>query len=162
MITTQNLVEGFRGNLEIIKLQAEGLSQQDSLIQLPFRGNCFNWVIGHILVNRCNMLIVLGAEDSLAGVNLDRYQRESDPILGPGEGVLVLTELLTHLETTQAQLEKTLKNETEESLQRLASVSARPEWTMAYWLFFYYFHDCYHTGQTEILRQAAGVDDKII
>jgi len=25
-----------------------------------------------------------------------------------------------------------------------------------------YFHDSYHTGQMEILRQAAGKDDKII
>ncbi len=25
-----------------------------------------------------------------------------------------------------------------------------------------YFHETYHTGQTEILRQLAGVDDKVI
>ena len=30
------------------------------------------------------------------------------------------------------------------------------------WLFFLYFHDCYHTGQTELLRQAAGMNDKVI
>ena len=162
MITTQNFAEGFRGNLEIIKLQTKELTQEDSLIQLPFRGNCLNWIVGHILANRCNMLRVLGFEEILPGVNLVRYQRESDPIQDPGKGVLVLTELMNHLETTQLQLEKTLEKETEESLQRLASKSARPEWTIAYWLFFYYFHDCYHTGQTEILRQAAGVDDKII
>jgi hypothetical protein len=162
LITTQNLAEAFRGNLEIIKLQAQGLTQEDSLIQLPFRGNCLNWIIGHILANRCNMLKVIGVEEILPGVNLDRYQRESEPIQGPEEGVLVLTELMSHLETTQLRLEKELSQETEDSLQRLAAESARPEWTMANWLFFYYFHDCYHTGQTEILRQAAGKNDKII
>jgi hypothetical protein len=29
-------------------------------------------------------------------------------------------------------------------------------------LFFYYFHETYHVGQTELLRQLAGRDDKII
>jgi uncharacterized damage-inducible protein DinB len=29
-------------------------------------------------------------------------------------------------------------------------------------LFFFFFHDSYHTGQTEILRQASGKDDKVI
>jgi uncharacterized damage-inducible protein DinB len=34
--------------------------------------------------------------------------------------------------------------------------------SIAEWLLFFYFHDTYHSGQTEILRQAAGKDDKII
>ena len=29
-------------------------------------------------------------------------------------------------------------------------------------LHFQYFHDTYHTGQTELLRQVTGVGDKII
>jgi hypothetical protein len=29
-------------------------------------------------------------------------------------------------------------------------------------LFGFYFHDTYHTGQTDLLRQVAGTDDKII
>lgn len=29
-------------------------------------------------------------------------------------------------------------------------------------LHFDYFHDTYHTGQTEILRQVAGTDDQVI
>jgi hypothetical protein len=29
-------------------------------------------------------------------------------------------------------------------------------------VFFNYFHDTYHTGQTELLRQVAGKDDAII
>ena len=33
---------------------------------------------------------------------------------------------------------------------------------LADFLFFLYFHDSYHTGQAEPLRQLAGKDDKII
>lgn len=162
MISIQNLAAAYRRNLEIIKMQTEGLTQRDSLIQLPFRANCLNWVVGHILANRCNILNLLGAEDLRPGVDLDHYERESNPIQGPDSGVLVLTELLTHLETAQQRLEQALENESEESLQRLAPYRDRSEQPVAYWLFFLYFHDSYHVGQTEILRQAAGTDDKII
>lgn len=162
MITIQNLAEAFGRNLEIVKMQTEGLSQQKSLIQLPFRANCLNWVVGHILTNRCSVLGLLGAENLRPALNLDHYERESDPILGADQGVLVLSELMTHLERTQRLLEEALAEETEESLQRFVPFGGGPERPLSYWLFFLYFHDSYHVGQTEILRQAAGVDDKII
>lgn len=34
--------------------------------------------------------------------------------------------------------------------------------TLAARLHWYYFHDTYHTGQTELLRQIAGKNDQII
>jgi hypothetical protein len=162
MINLKDLASAYGRNLEIVYKQTEGLTHQDSLIQLPFRANCLNWVVGHILTNRCNILKLLGGKDLRSEINLDRYERESNPISGPGEGVLELSELLILLETSQNRLEEALDKETEESLQRAAPYRDRPEQTLAFWLFFLYFHDCYHVGQTEILRQAAGVDDKII
>ncbi len=162
MITRQNLVDAFTRNLEIIKEQTENLSHQQSLIQLPFRSNCLNWVVGHLLTNRCNILNLLGAEDLRPGVDLTHYERESEPILADGEGVLRLEQLISYLEETQGRIAEVLARETELSLQRPKSYRGRPEQPLAHWLFFLYFHDCYHTGQTEILRQAAGTDDKII
>ena len=162
MISIHNLSDFYARNLEIIKMQTEGLSHTDSLIQLPFRSNCLNWVVGHVLANRCNILALLGAEDLRPQVDLDHYERESDPILGDGEGVLPLEELIHHLEESQIRLAAALKKESEESLQRLAPYRDRPEREVGYWLFFLYFHDSYHVGQTEILRQAASKDDKII
>jgi hypothetical protein len=162
MISIRNLTDFYARNVEIIKMQAEGLTHEDSLIQLPFRSNCFNWVVGHLLANRCNILALLGAEDLRPGVDLDHYERESDPVLGEGRGVLLLEELIRHLEESQLRLAAALEDETEQSLQRTAPYRDRPERPLAYWLFFLFFHDSYHVGQTEILRQAAGKDDKII
>jgi hypothetical protein len=34
--------------------------------------------------------------------------------------------------------------------------------TMGRRLFGLYFHETFHTGQTELLRQLAGTDDKVI
>jgi hypothetical protein len=162
MIPIQSLIGFFDRNLEIIRMQTEGLSHEDSLIQLPFRANCLNWVVGHVLTNRRNIIQLLGEEDPLPGVDLDHYERESDPILGLDQGVLPLEDLLSYLEESQGILTGLLEKETADSLQRSASYRDRGEKTIAYWLFFLYFHDSYHVGQTELLRQAAGTDDKII
>ena len=162
MIPIEVLSAAYARNLEIIKMQSQNLSQQDSLIQLPFRGNCLNWVVGHLLANRFNIIRLLEAEDLLPGVDLSHYERESDPIQGESDGVLPLEELLGYLEETQITLSKLLEKETPESLQRSTVYRDRPERPLAEWVFFLYFHDCYHVGQTELLRQAAGTNDKII
>jgi len=162
MITLENIAAGFERNLEIIKMQTEGLTHEQSLIQLPFRSNCLNWVVGHVLTNRCNILRLLEANDIRPCVNLDHYERESQPVTGDEEGVLPLEELITLLEDTQERLEAVLEQESERSLRRMIPYRDRPEQPAAYWIFFLYFHDSYHVGQTEILRQAAGTDDKII
>jgi hypothetical protein len=162
MITIQELSDFYARNVQIIKMQANGLTHEDSLIQLPFRANCFNWVVGHLVANRYNILELLGVEDPRGGLDTGHYERESAPITGEGEGVLRLEELLSLLEEAQIRLEETLAAESNETLQRTAPYRDRPEKPVAFWLLFLYFHDSYHVGQTEILRQAAGKDDKII
>ena len=162
MIPIQMLIDFYERNVEIVKMQTDGLSNTDSLIQLPFRANCLNWVVGHLITNRCNIIHLLGGEDPLPDLNLGHYQRESDPILEESEGVLTLEELITNLEKAQARLAETLLKETEQTLQRSAPYRDRPERPLVYWLLFLFFHDSYHVGQTELLRQAAGTNDKII
>ena len=50
----------FEINYNVIKQQVDGLTHEDSLLQLPFRGNCLNWVLGHILVSRNRALTLIG------------------------------------------------------------------------------------------------------
>ncbi|MCK4801718.1 MAG: DinB family protein [Anaerolineales bacterium] len=162
MIPIEVLSDAFARNIEILQMQTENLSHQDSLIQLPFRANCLNWVVGHVLTNRFNILRLLDAEDLIPEVDLDHYQRESEPILENGKGVLDLEDLVSLLEKSQIDLSTILQEKTPEALQLPAVYRDRPERPLAGWLFFLYFHDCYHVGQTELLRQAAGKDDKVI
>jgi uncharacterized damage-inducible protein DinB len=105
---------------------------------------------------------LLDGEDLRPELDLDHYERESQPITENEKGVIPLKDLIKYLEDAQKRLEAVLEQETEESLQRVTPYRDRPERPVAYWLFFLFFHDSYHTGQTEILRQAAGTDDKII
>jgi hypothetical protein len=162
MITPTTLADAYKSNVEILKMQAAGLSQADTLVQLPFRANCFNWVLGHLLSNRRTVLKLLGDEHTIDGSLIACYEYDSQPITGEGEGVLPLEQLLSLLDQAQEQISARLADITAEELARPMAVFGDRKRTLGEWLFFFYFHDCYHTGQTEILRQAAGKDDKII
>jgi len=156
------LITSFQRNLEIIHLQTAELSHQDSLIQLPFRANCLNWVVGHILTNRLSIFQLLKQEDLIPELDLSRYQQEAEPILKDEDGFHPLSLLLETLQQAQNHLRGRMEDLEEKDFQRPVDFFGGGEKPLIEWLFFFYFHDTYHTGQTELLRQAAGTDDKII
>ena len=162
MISPEYLASAYARNVQIVKRQTDGLSQADSLTQLPFRANCMNWVVGHLVTNRNSVLKLLGTDPALEPERAARYVRESEPITGDGPGVLPLEELLAVLERAQERLTSLLATITPDELNRQVAFLGSRSMTVGEWLLFFFFHDSYHTGQTEILRQAVGKNDKII
>jgi uncharacterized damage-inducible protein DinB len=160
MITTTDFINALEHNLDIIKSQTQGLTHADSVLQLPFRGNCLNWVLGHIAASRTNMLQALGEAPILSEAQLKRYGYGSEPVCGDGEDILTLEQLLTVLEQSQKALTASLHKIGAEELAREVK-SFLGTTTLGQLVFFLYFHETYHTGQTEALRQLAGKDDKI-
>lgn len=162
MISARTMADSFERNVQIVKLQTADLTHPESLVQLPFRSNCLNWVVGHLVTNRLNVLKLLDAEPVFDAAPLARYQRESEPVTGEGEGILQLEQLVIWLEQAQVQIKELLANAKPETLERQVAFFGKRSMTIGEWLLFFYFHDSYHTGQTEILRQAVGKNDKII
>ena len=162
MISPIYVAASFQRNLRVLAMQTEGITHEKSLAQLPFRGNCMNWIVGHLVTNRNNVLKLLEAPDRIEDVDMSRYQRESDPITVDSKDVIQLEKLLEMLERSQKHLDDLLEHITEGQLERKLAFFGNTEMTVSEWLLFFYFHDTYHTGQTEILRQAAGMDDKVI
>jgi len=161
MITKEQLAEGFGLNILLIKLQTAGLSHADSLIQTPYKINCMNWVLGHIAVSRDNVMRLIGAEPLLSETETLRYKTESDPITEDGADIMQLEKLLEVLTTGQTRIETALDALSEADLSDEIQVGERmiPLGTR---LHGFYFHDTYHTGQTDLLRQIAGANDKVI
>jgi hypothetical protein len=162
MFSPTQLGAAFDRNTQIIKQQTAGLTHAESLVQLPFRANCMNWVLGHLVNNRDNVLKLLGATPILDEAQTRRYGRESQPILTDEPDVLPLETLLSMLVDSQQRLSTALSNLSDDELARETAFFGRRQMPLHEWLAFFYFHDTYHTGQTEILRQAAGKDDKVI
>jgi uncharacterized damage-inducible protein DinB len=161
MITPQQLADAYGRNVGIIKAQAAGLSNADGLLQPACRGNCLNWVVGHILDGRNTVLNLLGAEPAFDPVAAARYARNSEPILADGTGVVPLDELLRTLERSQEYLGAAMAALTDADVARETQFGTRTQ-PLGGILFFLYFHECYHSGQAEPLRQLAGTDDKVI
>ncbi len=161
MITTTDLIGGLERNLGIIQAQTKGLSHADSLLQLPFRGNCLNWVLGHLADNRNTMLRSLGEEAILGEAHARRYGYGSEPVCSDGDDILTLEQLLATLEQSQSALAARLQAITPDELAREVE-SFLGTTTLGQLIFFLFWHESYHAGQTEYLRQLAGTDDKVI
>ena len=161
MITINQFTDAFDRNLRVIQMQTEGLSQADSLLQMPFRANCMNWVVGHILTNRDSILKSLGEKPQLHDQEVEVYDRESMPIVEETEGVIPLEKMLDLLVYGQESIAAVLAGMDTEEFSKEIQVGDYKR-TLGERLFFLYFHETYHVGQTEILRQLAGKDDKVI
>jgi uncharacterized damage-inducible protein DinB len=159
MINANDLTDAFARNVSIIQRQTEGLTHADSLRQPPFRGNCLNWVLGHIAESRNTILELLGQPIEVGA--LARYKRGSDPLTESGEATLRLEEIIAWLDRSQERIAAALSQADEAILSRQVMVGNRTM-TVAQRIFFLYFHESYHVGQTELFRQLAGKDDKII
>ena len=161
MVSKETLISYFAGTTDIVRRQTAGLTHAQSLLQLPFRGNCLNWVMGHLVENRNGIVTALGQAPIMTEAEARRYGYGSEPVTCEGEGVLKLEDLLARFERAQQAIEAGLRQATPEFLARQVSF-ARRTMTLGERVFFQYFHETYHVGQTELLRQLAGTNDKVI
>jgi hypothetical protein len=161
MITIDQLAEGFALNLRLIKMQSAGLSHADSLIQTPYNINCLNWVLGHLAVNRDRVLHTIEVHTLLSDNEFNRYKTESDPIKADSDDVIKLERLLQILTDGQERINTGFSQLSEARLSGLIQVEER-QVPLGVRLHGFYFHDTYHAGQTDLLRQIAGTNDKIV
>lgn len=157
MISADLIARYFGLNHRVLHMQIDGLSHEDSLLQPPFRGNNLNWVLGHIIASRSTALATLGGEPVWTKEEAAPYAQESEPVTAAD--AYPLKKLVADLDTAQERLEVALEQVT---LEELAHVPEGKDRSLGERLSFLYWHEAYHTGQTELLRQLAGTDDKII
>lgn len=157
-LLADQLARSLRLNGEVIRRQLDGLTQADSLVRPPYYGNCLNWVLGHLVVNREPVHTMAGLPLPWPSATYDRYRRDSDPITQPEEA-LALERIVADLNASTGALLAWLEAETDAGLAALPEGSTRP---VGQQISFALWHEAYHVGQTEILRQVAGRADKVI
>lgn len=158
MSTAKQLTRGLKLNFGVLQAQLKGLTHEETLLALPFRGNCLNWILGHITVSRGGILRLLGIDLLWDATDYAAYQREAEPI-SDGSGALRLERIMADLSATQDALLARLQTMSDEEL---ALIPASQERTVGEQISFLSWHETYHAGQTEFLRQLAGKDDKVI
>ena len=161
MITIPDLKKILKIEKELIHQQTNGLIQSDTLIQPQPAGNCMNWVLGHLLESQITMLEALGGISPISRIELTRYGRESDPILGEGEGIFALDTLLNNHDQVHKAILTRLDEMSETDMDH-EIIEHERSMTRGWRVFFLHFHYTYHIGQLEQLRQLAGKTEKII
>lgn len=158
----QQLVDQFTGTLDatnyVVMRQAEGLSHDDSLAQLPFRGNCMNWVLGHIVNARGKMLKLLGEESPFSKAESAIYDTGSETMTN-GDRALPFERLLDDLNTTAERIKAAVEQTSQETMLEVENPdqgNSRLDRLLGLT-----WHETYHSGQFEYLRQATGKDDRV-
>jgi hypothetical protein len=147
---------------QVVRLNADGLSHEDSLIQPRPGGNCLNWVVGHLLAIYHHALPLLGQAPVMPKAALKRYDRGSAPILDAAEAV-DFAELMSAWDECSRRFDAGLAGLSAEVLSAPApaSPSNNPNETVGSLLSTISWHQAYHCGQTGILRRVAGRDGAI-
>lgn len=146
----KDMIDDYQGNTWLIHRHVDGVSDEDSLRQLPFETNCLNWVVGHIVHRRNSSLVCLGRE-SLWDVELTaRYKTGSLPIRSASQA-RPFSKLIADLDQTQRALEETLAKITDEGLDRIVENDRGTKSAIDH-LREFHWHETYHIGQLEILR----------
>ncbi len=159
MPNPDKLIETLKRNQWVVQAQTDGLSHEDSLLQLPFRGNCLNWVLGHMAHNRDKLLRLTGKESLLEEGEYAHYGRGAQPMVS-GEEALPLEVLLKTLAELAERLEAGLERCSPGALTEV--IDEERGFTLGDRIEFLLWHETYHLGQLEYLRQLAGKDDSVI
>jgi hypothetical protein len=161
MITKDDFAKLLSFDLDILNKQTEGLTQQDSLLQPQPGGNCLNWVMGHLVVNLLDILEVLGGAAPSSLPDIAHYGYGSEPVLCDEPGVIELSALIDAYalltKTITDRLDQMSETDFDEEIEFWQDQSRR-----GYVAFFYFFHNTYHIGQLEQLRNLAGRTEKVI
>jgi len=158
MIGGDGLFYILKRNLGVIERQIDGLDHEASLLQPAMRGNCMNWLTGHVLVYRDIMLKQLGEEPVRDEVFAARYGHDSEPVLD-GSDAYDFAAMVDDFRNTQPRLQAAM---TSLSAEQLAAQVPDRDQSLAERLTFLVWHESYHIGQFEYLRQLTGINDKVI
>lgn len=169
MTSLYNHVEEWIGTLNtnqwLINKQLEGLSHEDTLLDLPFRGNRMNWVVGHIAEHRDWMLRAVDCTTLMPAKEAMLYRRGSDPLTDDSP-VVPLETLINYLSQAKTCIISRLESADEDFLNEKPTtgilMESQRDRTRFQRLSGLLWHETYHMGQLELLRQLAGTDDAIL
>lgn len=138
--------------LRVLKTNLDGIRDEESRQELP-GGTSVNWIVGHVLLSRSNLLAQLGAERHHDSTLLQFYQPAHDAPNRTGQQ-MSLDSLVHELETHHQQFVELLTSIVEEATEERRSELYKE-------MCFFHFHESYHTGQIGVLRRILGKEGKI-
>jgi hypothetical protein len=143
-------------------MNVQGVTQAESLVQPQPAGNCFNWVLGHLVAIYNNALPLVGQQPVMDRAELAVYDRGAPPLTDPAQA-LEVERLLALWDETCARFQAGLGTLTPEVLDAPApfSPTGNPDETVRSLVATILFHQAYHAGQLGVLRRISGHDGAV-
>jgi hypothetical protein len=156
----ETMQQSYRTTYWLITAQTNSITDSESLLQLPFPANCMNWVVGHLVVHRDFVLDLLGQPTVWGDIEYRRYATGSRPIKN-AEQALPFHEILEALALSQERIATGMNMVTPALWLTDTNLNGR-QGSIGALIAGYHWHETYHCGQLEILRQLAGKQDEVI
>lgn len=152
MIPAAQLSSTFRSNHMLAVRHLEELEEAEALLTPTFQANSLNWLLGHLVNGRAEALKFLGRLFLWSPAEAELYRTGSDPI--GADAALPLAYLLRRFNEAQEAITTALEETPDEFLQEVVQTrfGERPRWQHLSGLGW---HETYHVGQMELLRQLA-------
>lgn len=149
MVRAQFIKEIYSDSYNRIKQHTRSISHQESIWQPPFGGNAINWIMGHLVVSRINVLMPLDVPSIWTMEQCRRFIPGSAPVTSQADSV-PFDRLLEDFDRTQGSLVYALERLPAE---RLAAPDG--ERSIAESLLYYHAHETEHAGYLELLCRLA-------
>ncbi len=141
----------------IIKMRTEGITQEQSLLQLPIPANCMNWQLGHMLMYREYVLEALTEQDGPDPSEYKVYGAGCEQMTD-GTHAVDIDVLKSRLDDVAAKLKPVLRQTSAEQYETI--FNAEREMTLDDTVRLYLtYHEAYHIGQLEVLQELAKQTD---
>ena len=154
-MSTDTLQAQFSMSAYVLQKNLQGITHEESVRQFESGGNYINWILGHIVRTRVEVLPLIGVESPYSLDDFGLYRGNPDAV---DASELSLDDLVEHFEVLQGLLDDGLSALTAENLSDPAPVSptGNPDETMGTLLATIAYHEAYHAGQIGTLRRAIG------
>lgn len=151
------LLSQFEIAYRALRVNIAGITDEQSLMPPSGGGNCLNWVLGHLLHSRNQILRLLNQPEVAPNLPVDTYRRGAQP--DDASQYRPFSELWKSFELTQERLKDGLISLSEQDLDA-CDPNDPDEWRrepLGETLLFFHFHESYHIGQTGLLRRLLGL-----
>ncbi len=159
-----NIIDGFVAqfdyNVHAFERLVQGISHAESMVLPEFGVNNINWIVGHLIESRNELLEVVGLAPIWSAATRMKYQTGSQVVSEPDNPGVAFDRLVTDYLATQDLLVVRITEMTGEELN-LEIGDGLQDSTIAETINGYIWHETYHIGQIELLRPMVGKTDKV-
>jgi uncharacterized damage-inducible protein DinB len=141
----------------VVNRNLEGISHRESLVHPQPDGQSFNWILGHMVKTRNEVLELMGKKPL--------YEKSKYEVYRPKDfseaKAIDLEELKSAFNALQGALEEGVKSLSKDKLNEPATLRPDRQDTVGSILATVFWHEAYHAGQLGTMRRVIGKDGKI-